>query len=238
MLNSRKTESSSKSTRRERKAQKTREGILKAASALFREHSYENVKVEDISERADVSRATVYNYFESKEDIYYEIGIQGFKTMNERQKVVISSELSGLEKIIKLSKDALKFLFENSVIHEILRHYLITNLQAETPAHETLSKMLQGEKVKDRSDILRARYLQEIRKFQEIWVETINLGFEDGTIHHELNADQLSRFLFMVISGIFDRAQIEQMALERAELTEEHIIELAGDLIWKGISKN
>jgi AcrR family transcriptional regulator len=58
--------------RRERKKLETRERIFESGVALFATHGYDSTTVEQIGERADVSRATVFNYFARKEDIVFE----------------------------------------------------------------------------------------------------------------------------------------------------------------------
>jgi TetR/AcrR family transcriptional regulator, cholesterol catabolism regulator len=61
-----------RSGRRERKKLETRERILECGVALFAAHGYDSTTMEQIGERADVSRATVFNYFARKEDIVFE----------------------------------------------------------------------------------------------------------------------------------------------------------------------
>lgn len=51
---------------RERKKQKARIAIEKAALELVLEHGYDGTTVEDICERAEVSKKTFFNYFPSK----------------------------------------------------------------------------------------------------------------------------------------------------------------------------
>ncbi|HEX7136023.1 MAG TPA: TetR/AcrR family transcriptional regulator [Iamia sp.] len=58
--------------RRERKKLETRERILASGVALFAAQGYDSTTMEQIGERADVSRATVFNYFARKEDIVFE----------------------------------------------------------------------------------------------------------------------------------------------------------------------
>ena len=54
---------------RERKKRATRIAIRDAAMALFEQHGFAHTTFDRIAEAADVSRATVFSYFPTKEDI-------------------------------------------------------------------------------------------------------------------------------------------------------------------------
>jgi AcrR family transcriptional regulator len=56
---------------RERKKAQTRDAIAEAARRLFLEHGFDDVTVADVAEAADVSEATVFNYFPTKEDLAF-----------------------------------------------------------------------------------------------------------------------------------------------------------------------
>src|SRR3979490_3518432 len=56
---------------RERKKQRTRETIARAAHELFATRGYQTTTLPDIAEAADVSTRTIFAYFPSKEDILF-----------------------------------------------------------------------------------------------------------------------------------------------------------------------
>jgi AcrR family transcriptional regulator len=60
-------------TGRRLEPQQRREQLLDTGAAMFAEKPYEDVGMEDIAARADVSRATLYHYFPNKRDLYVAI---------------------------------------------------------------------------------------------------------------------------------------------------------------------
>jgi AcrR family transcriptional regulator len=56
---------------RERKKQRTRRHIAETARRLFAERGFERVTVAEVAREAEVAQATVFNYFPTKEDLFY-----------------------------------------------------------------------------------------------------------------------------------------------------------------------
>jgi len=63
---------------RARKKQQTRQLIADSARRLFAERGFEEVSVSEVARAADVSDATVFNYFPTKEDLFYS-GLERFE---------------------------------------------------------------------------------------------------------------------------------------------------------------
>lgn len=74
---------SSPGSRRERKKRETRKRIVEAATRLFGEQGFDAPTVDEIAAEADVAKGTIYNYFEAKEELLFELvigleqGVQG-----------------------------------------------------------------------------------------------------------------------------------------------------------------
>ena len=66
-------------SRRERKKQETRQALLEAAMALFRDKGFDDTTIEEITSRADVAKGTFFNYFASKETLLSELRLWGIE---------------------------------------------------------------------------------------------------------------------------------------------------------------
>jgi AcrR family transcriptional regulator len=62
---------------RERKKEQTRQRIADAAHRLFGERGFDGVTVAEVARAAEVAEATLFNYFPTKEDLFYS-GLEAF----------------------------------------------------------------------------------------------------------------------------------------------------------------
>jgi AcrR family transcriptional regulator len=63
---------------RERKKERTRQLLADTARRLFAERGFEKVSIAEVARAAEVSQATVFNYFPTKEDLVYG-GLEAFE---------------------------------------------------------------------------------------------------------------------------------------------------------------
>lgn len=71
-------------SRRERKKTETRERIISAAIRVFSERGIETATVDEIASAADVGKGTIYNYFQTKEEIVVAFLIQIERKVQKR----------------------------------------------------------------------------------------------------------------------------------------------------------
>ncbi len=91
--------SKAKLSRREREKERHKEEMLEAALRLFSEKGFHKVSMQEIAEEAEFGVGTLYNFFESKEQLFVElmkVGIEKFgqalipildSTKDEREKL-------------------------------------------------------------------------------------------------------------------------------------------------------
>jgi len=91
---------------RERKKLETRRQIAEIASGLFRKHGYDNVRMIDIAQVANVSEQTLYNYFPTKEHLVFD----GDEEYEKRIIGVITGRKPGVSFAEALCVGALEFL--------------------------------------------------------------------------------------------------------------------------------
>jgi len=126
-------------SRREAKKRKSRQKILKASRRLFKEKGYDNTMIEDVADKAEVSKATLYNYFPNKESLL--VGTMDDVSESFRKNVAeMAADLDIDEKI----RRALTYLIIDSVpFLDVSRRILFLNA---TPSSAMFGK---GNAVKD-----------------------------------------------------------------------------------------
>src|ERR1700684_4649640 len=68
---------------RERKKARLRQQIVETSLHLFRQHGYENTRIDDIVQSLEISQPTFFCYFPSKEAVLREVGRRAFARQAE-----------------------------------------------------------------------------------------------------------------------------------------------------------
>lgn len=74
----------------------TRDGLLHAAREIIIEKGYDNVDILDITDRANVSKATFYQHFPNKEECARQLMLQGFDAL---VKQILNEQQNGLPRL-------------------------------------------------------------------------------------------------------------------------------------------
>jgi len=83
--------------KREIKRERKREKIIEAAAELFSNKHYHEVMMDDVARLISVAKGTVYNYFASKEELYFTIMRTRMESLLSLLKTKIESEKSSID---------------------------------------------------------------------------------------------------------------------------------------------
>ncbi|MDO9534813.1 MAG: TetR/AcrR family transcriptional regulator [Bacillota bacterium] len=126
--------------------------IINAATAVFSRKGFHNAKVEEIAEEADVGKGTVYEYFNSKKELFLEMILYTHDKYQDRLKQKLF-EANTIEEMLKtLFEVTMQFLNQHKEMALILladhppadeeTHRVL--MEKEQQKVEEVSKMLDG----------------------------------------------------------------------------------------------
>ena len=83
----------------ERRKEKKKESIRQASLELFKLYGFKKVSINDIAHKAGVSPVTIYNHFDSKDELVHDVIKSLFNSMLERIQKIIDSDSPFPEKV-------------------------------------------------------------------------------------------------------------------------------------------
>jgi AcrR family transcriptional regulator len=95
------TESPAPLSRRERRKRELRDRILETARGLFAEQGFQETRVADVCERADIAQKTFFNHFPTKLDLLREIAHAGIEQLMLEIEEIRKAEIGTPERIVR-----------------------------------------------------------------------------------------------------------------------------------------
>ncbi len=182
-------------TRKEREKVRHRDDILKAALKLFSEKGFHNVSVQDIAVESEFAVGTLYNFFQSKEQLFDELLNNCAQKIYQTLWPILESKMQEDEILRTLVRAYAKLAEENI---EFIRLYI--------SEYGTLSLILPHKSQAEKIKVLIDTKIREIIKsgirnkiFRPVDVEIITIAL----------LSTIRSFVFEA-SGDFDKNKIEQ----------------------------
>lgn len=197
-------------SRREANKIKCRQDILKASRRLFKEKGYDNTMIEDVAEKADISKATLYNYFPNKESLL--VGTMDDQIVTTRKYITSeidcaaaveegsSADISSYDKI----KLALEFLvLDSRQFIDVSRRILFLN------ACETSS--MYG----------------KVNEVKEMFRELTDKAKEEGTFKEDVHSIEIVELLMSIyLNSQFQWKDIEELTEDQCRERIERMLEV------------
>lgn len=180
----------------ERRAQ-----ILRAARELCLAHGMAAVRMEEIAARAHVSKGTLYNHFDSREDLLLAMVEERLRTNTEIVERAVGREplpARALERML----DGLVEMIGLQVEHEQLLYQALGMVSAAPALEERLRMAMRG--------------------FYELWAastrETLAACRDAGIFGADTDVEALTAGLLAMVSGFIFRAAFDPEAVDPATL--------------------
>ena len=194
------------------KKEAKKDKIIEKSMELFREKGYHTTKVEEITKALGISKGNFYTYFNSKEEVLYEI-----LDIMKNEKIRMLEEID----TNKAPKEILKDFIED-YIQFFFKYLKKVNLQ-------NIDHFLKDEKV--------LNYAEEI---QDILVDFLKKNIVERireSKNKEYNLRFIIDFILMSMDGFFlDESLIEELEIKRKyELTMENKINQITEFIYNAL---
>lgn len=181
--------------------QKKKDAIVNASLELFKSKGFSATTIGDIAKRADVAKASIYNYFGSKEALVLEVAVLIMKdTIALAEEILVSHDayLNKLFKVMSLCNDE---------INQSMNAYL---------EHEETDKQFVA---------LVTKHVNALKK--DIYIKYIELGKQEGMISPKISTKTIEFFIDS-INNTAGNAALQGGALPEDELIQLFLYGIIG----------
>jgi TetR/AcrR family transcriptional regulator, repressor of fatR-cypB operon len=147
-------------SRKEREKNARQHDILKAARDLFIRKGYHETTLDDIASLAEFGKGTIYNYFSSKEELFYGIIDQASNEAFDSLTSAISVAGTARDKLTAYARAIIIHAHENA---DLFRLIFLELYRSGTPEYKNKIKHFQ-ERGKDILELVERPITEEIRK--------------------------------------------------------------------------
>ena len=148
---------------------------MQAAEQVFRTRRFHEVTLEEVAQKADVGKGTIYLYFSDKDDLFFQTAVSGFDEMCE---LLVQSN-PGKVPFRRELTDACR------TISEFFRQ------------RRPLFRMIlsESDRVLGRGGSLRQRWLERRTKMTQALAEMLRRGVSAGEVRRDVPAEVLVEYL-------------------------------------------
>ncbi len=205
------------SERKEREKQQRREEIIEAAEKVFFSKGFEKSTMDDIADRAELSKGTLYLYFKSKDDLHMAVARKAIKLLNSITEAVQKVNGNALEKLLHMGRACIDF--SNS-----------------HPDHMRAIMTLEGFELQSIS--LTVKEMQDmIYKESPVGmvIQIVEQGVEEKLIRSDIPPPLIAHTLWMQVLSVIRFVIMKKSLFEMLELSPAKVYESHFELVLNGI---
>lgn len=189
--------------------QSRRRAILDAAAAVFDSQGYSATTVEEIAERAGISKGSVYNYFQSKHDLFNHLFTEAVATDEAEADRIAAEPIRADDKVRRL----LDYWFERFGHYRRLGRLILEFwvIAAREPQGGQLTEILQG--------------------LYDRWLARLTTIVAQGVREGQFRPQMLPYAAASMFTGILDGLLVHSILNIGVEVDEPFLAELKGAVL-------
>ena len=203
--------------RKEREKEQRRNDIIDAAEKILFIKGYDNTTMEDVAEEAELSKATLYLYFKSKEDLHFAICTRAMQIlMRMFQKAVLKNK-SAFENLLEVGKAYVKFAQKHTNYFKSIIYFEAKELR-EMKCNECL--------------------LGDTEKCPLMFfIRLIEKGQKDKSVKSGVSSEIMGHLLWAQTTGVLQMANTKKCQVLLDKMNIEDIISGHFKILKSGIKK-
>ena len=159
-------------TNRQKQALRTKNKIFDVTVELISENGFDNVNIEDICKASDVSVGTFYNYYKSKNEVFYEL----YSRADDFFKETVDDKLHTA-----------------STLEGVLEYFDYYAAHCKETGVHTMTQMMSAS---NKNFNITGRYMQDLL------TAIFQRGIDSGNIKTSKTAEELCKLYFIIARGI------------------------------------
>jgi AcrR family transcriptional regulator len=206
--------------RKEREKEQRRQEIISAAEKVFFKQGVDNATMDDVAEQAELSKATLYLYFTSKEEIYSAIFSKSQEALFKAIEKATAKLTDTREKIAAFITAFISFQKKNPDYFEAFFYFLTRDIEIDDENCYVKQRRKSGQ------------------EFLNNWVNLVQKGKSEGLIRENLNEIPVALILWMQLIGFLKiYPKLKRHMNKEFSVTEEGILADYFELIFNGMIK-
>lgn len=174
------------SERKERERKRRKNHILNAAISLIEEKGFDKTTMDEIAERTELSKGTLYLYYNDKASLYQAIKKRALQYLHEQFLNILQKDLTGAELVYEMMLTFLGLIRENATFTRAMMLYEHINKKDEE---------LTGHPIRQECVQLKNELLMLI-------VRSLQIGIQDGSIKNKLDPKLMAIQIGFQMSGM------------------------------------
>jgi len=202
--------------RKEREKEQRRNDIIDAAEAVFFSKGYDNATMDEVAEKAEFSKGTLYIYFKNKNELLHAISARALEILYSWFSSAVEKEKTGIDKVRAIGRTYYEFFIKEPDYYNAL-------------LHDEKIKIHPGDL--EENEAL-ARCEEWGHKIFQLIEDMVRVGIADGTIRNDLRPELMPLILWGHSTGLFHLMGKKKAVLEQHfNITTQEVVLYSADLI-------